>query len=440
MTLEICAIFVPFIVLFPLLFAGKTTPFAGSLLGVGLGILLVLLMGAIELPELLIISNQGYGLWIQVASVLLGAFYFVTCSEDSKILAGLMDWISKTLTHRGQRLFLIGFAVSLTFEGAGGFGTPLFLVMPLLLQDGVPALKAAVTPLMAACLGVPFGALGVPVLVGFSGSNAQLVAQDVAPWVALIALPGGILIARNLAQRSLFSRSMLPWLLLVIGAFSGGILIGIRFSASIPTLLGGILALAVGIGTAQKTRVPMSRTAKTGAFIYSGLLTTLLMTRALNLNISPFFVFFLFGSIAVFTQKKILPFQRTFYRSWRTLSVVTAWILWISVVKHLAWIDALGHALPLAMTKALSPWTGFIASVLFGSSTFSNLLLSPITDPRYHAMLAFGAALGTTLTLQSAMVLQSLSPTPLRYSEIARKLVPLFIAGLVIWCLALLLQ
>lgn len=440
MSLESCAIFVPFLVLFPLLLAKKTTPFAGSLVGVSVGLVLVSLMGALHISDLSMVADQGVKLLIQVVSILIGAFYFVSCSEDSGILKGLMDWISKILTHRGQRLFLIGFALSLVFEGAGGFGTPLFLVMPLLMEGGVPPLIAAVTPLMAASVGVPFGALGVPVMVGFSGANPEIVAQNVAPWMALIALPAGVLVARNLSGGSLLNRTMLPWVGLVITAFSGGLLLGVRFSPNIPTLLGGILALSVGLATAHRHKVPITKMAKTGAWIYGGLLGTLLLTRAFHLPFPPFFVFFFFGSLAVLVQKKPLPLRRTLVRCSRTIGVVCSWILWISVVKHLGFITTLGNSLPVLLTKEFSTITGFFGSLLFGSATFSNLLAAPITNSKFHDLVAFGASLGTTLTLQSAMVLQSLAPQELRYADIAKKLVPLFIAGLVIWCLALLLR
>jgi L-lactate permease len=438
-SLQSLVIFVPFLILFPLLLAKRTTPFAGSLLGVGVGVILAAAMGIgslLDIPQILATSS---GLLIQVLSILLGAFFFVTCSEKSGILASLMEWLSASLIHRGQRLFLIGFAVSLVFEGGGGFGTPLFLVMPLLLHDRVPSLKAAVTPLMAACIGVPFGALGVPVLVGFSSANPQQVGLSVAPWLAVTAIPVGLLIARNLAGRSLLSRTLLPWVLLVIAGYSGGLLLGIRFSTSIPTLLGGLCALLLGIATAKKERTPMKPQAISGAWIYGGLLITLLITRALNLAVPPFFIFLLFGVFAVLSGKTPIPIQATLSRCWRTIAVVTSWILWISVSKHFGWITQLGQELPRALTTQMSPVTGFLGSLLFGSATFSNLLMSPITDPRYHGLLAYGSALGTTLTLQSSMVLQSLSPTRIRYADIAKQLIPVFISGLVIWSLALIL-
>ena len=82
---------------------------------------------------------------------------------------------------RDRRLqaIIIGFMFGAFIEGAAGFGTPAALAAPLLLALGFPAMAAAVVCLVFNSVPVTFGAVGTPVIVGFSFLK-NLVAESVA--------------------------------------------------------------------------------------------------------------------------------------------------------------------------------------------------------------------------------------------------------------------
>jgi lactate permease len=66
---------------------------------------------------------------------------------------------------------LIGWAFAYMIEGASGFGTPVALASPMLVQLGHDPFAAVACCLLTNTLATVFGAVGTPVWFGFAALN-----------------------------------------------------------------------------------------------------------------------------------------------------------------------------------------------------------------------------------------------------------------------------
>ena len=81
---------------------------------------------------------------------------------------------------------LIGFFFALFVEGAAGFGTPVALAAPLLVALGLPPERALAAALVGHAAGVPFGAVGTPILPQAQATG--LAGEALAAWPAILTL------------------------------------------------------------------------------------------------------------------------------------------------------------------------------------------------------------------------------------------------------------
>jgi lactate permease len=92
-------------------------------------------------------------------------------------------------------------------EGAAGFGAPAAVVAPLLVSLGFSPLTAAVLPLIGDSAAVPFGAVGTPVRIGFSGLNAAGATQVGAGINVVVGLVAPLAIYWLASRESRFASS-----------------------------------------------------------------------------------------------------------------------------------------------------------------------------------------------------------------------------------------
>lgn len=118
-------------------------------------------------------SLRAFVLSCEIALILLGAITFLEYMQ----LIGVTGRIKKTLGRFTEgspvlTALLLAWLFCGFLEGAAGFGAPAAIIAPLLVSLGFSPVTAAVLPLLGDSAAVPFGAVGTPVRIGFSGIDA----------------------------------------------------------------------------------------------------------------------------------------------------------------------------------------------------------------------------------------------------------------------------
>lgn len=72
--------------------------------------------------------------------------------------------------HPVAEVFLIFWSFLNILEGASGFGTPVALTAPMMIELGHDPVSAVVCGLLLNTLGTIFGAVGTPIWFGLSGT------------------------------------------------------------------------------------------------------------------------------------------------------------------------------------------------------------------------------------------------------------------------------
>ncbi|MDO4528543.1 MAG: L-lactate permease, partial [bacterium] len=114
------------------------------------------------------LSLQGVVVAIGVLIIVFGAILVLYTLEASGGMETIQYGMQNVSRDRRVQTIIIGFIFAAFIEGAAGFGTPAALAAPLLLGLGFPAMAAAVLCLTFNSVPVTFGAVGTPVIVGFS--------------------------------------------------------------------------------------------------------------------------------------------------------------------------------------------------------------------------------------------------------------------------------
>jgi len=122
----------------------------------------------LEAKYLAALSLQGVVVAIGVLIIVFGAILILYTLEESGGMETIQYGMQNVSRDRRVQTIIIGFIFAAFIEGAAGFGTPAALAAPLLLGLGFPAMAAAVLCLVFNSVPVTFGAVGTPVIVGFS--------------------------------------------------------------------------------------------------------------------------------------------------------------------------------------------------------------------------------------------------------------------------------
>jgi lactate permease len=223
---------------------------------------------------------QGLLIAISILYIVFGALLLLATLSES----GAVDTIRASFTDisadRRVQAIIIAWLFGSFIEGAAGFGTPAAVAAPLLLVLGFPAMAAVMTGLIIQSTPVSFGAAGTPLLIGVtegltgaapvdsylserSLELSQYVNDTITLRVALIHAICGTLIPLILAcmitgffgHNRNFGEGLGVWKFALFAAFSMTIpyvLFAAFLGPEFPSLLGGLVGLAIVVFTARR--------------------------------------------------------------------------------------------------------------------------------------------------------------------------------------------
>lgn len=223
---------------------------------------------AASLIEGLIISASI--LWIVFGAILL---------LNTLTAGGALNTIRQSFTHvtrdRRVQVIIISWLFGAFIEGAAGFGTPAAIGAPLLVALGFPPLAAVVLALIADSSPVTFGAVGTPIVIGMAQGLADVpglpagegeffaflravAVQAVQIDVLIGSLMPLIMVAmltRFFGQNKSWREGLALWPFAIFAGLSftlPALLVATLFGPEFPSILGGMIGLAVVITAVRR--------------------------------------------------------------------------------------------------------------------------------------------------------------------------------------------
>jgi lactate permease len=236
-----------------------------------------LLVWGTDLNKVMAATVNGVVTATSLLYIVFGAILMLYALEESGGIRSIRAGFTRISPDRRVQCIIIAWLFGSLIEGASGFGTPAAIAAPLLVAIGFPAMAAVMVTLIIQSTPVSFGAVGTPILVGVRTGlgNQSLVDQTIAPlpfFDYLLQIAGNVAMIHGLVG-FLIPLIMIGMLTRVFGAsrsFAEGFriwkfalfaglaftvpyyLIAVTLGPEFPSLLGGIIGLAIVIPAAQR--------------------------------------------------------------------------------------------------------------------------------------------------------------------------------------------
>ena len=222
---------------------------------------------------------QGLVMAAEILYIIFGAILLLNILRESGAIATIRLGLLAISPDRRIQAIIIVWLFGGFLEGASGFGTPAAVCSPLLVALGFPALAAVTIALIANSTAVVFGAVGVPVSLGINtGLEGAVVVNDYlaqqpysyAEYFRLIVMRVGVLnsiigtliplfmvcvLTRYFGRQKSWQEGLeVVWFALFAGlAFTvPSCITAIVLGAEFPSLIGGLVGLAIVVPAAQK--------------------------------------------------------------------------------------------------------------------------------------------------------------------------------------------
>ena len=240
--------------------------------------LIAFLVWEVSFQHITASSIQGFFITFDILYIIFAAILLLNTLKHSGAVKAIRDGFSGISTDRRVQVVIIVWLFGSFIEGASGFGTPAAIVGPLLVALGFPAIVAVMLGMMVQSTAVTFGACGTPIVVGVRGGlespaiTAKLAAANldftqylhiIGGNVAIIhAITGTIMPVFMVVMMTRFfgknkswteGLSILPFALMGGFAFTVPyVLTGLFLGPEFPSLLGGLVGLAIVTFAAKK--------------------------------------------------------------------------------------------------------------------------------------------------------------------------------------------
>lgn len=221
---------------------------------------------------------QGVVITVSVMWIVFGALFLLNILKQTGALSVIRQGFTHVSPDRRVQAIVIAWCFGTFIEGASGFGTPAAIAAPLLVAIGFPALAAVLMGMMIQSTPVSFGAVGTPIIIGVNkGLDTEAISQQLAlegwQWdqylqlitseVAIIhGIVGTLMPVLMVLMLTRFFGANRRWregLEVIPFALFAGVaftlpyaLTGIFLGPEFPSLIGGLVSLAIVVTAAKK--------------------------------------------------------------------------------------------------------------------------------------------------------------------------------------------
>lgn len=223
-------------------------------------------------------SLQGLVITLGLLWIIFGAILLLNTLKHSGAITAIRAGFTNISPDRRVQAIIIVWLFGSFIEGASGFGTPAAIAAPLLVAVGFPAMAAVMLGMMVQSTPVSFGAVGTPIIVGVTtgldrnsigermeqlGSNwdqyLQLITSEVAITHAIVGVLMPLFMVMMMTRFFGKNKSWREGLEVLPFALFAGIafvvpyaLTGVILGPEFPSLLGGLIGLAIVTTAARK--------------------------------------------------------------------------------------------------------------------------------------------------------------------------------------------
>ncbi len=243
---------------------------------------LAVLIGGIAwtmpLAQIVAASIQGLFIASEILFIIFAAILLLNVLKHSGAIAAIRSGFTTITPDRRVQVVIVSWLFGSFIEGASGFGTPAAITAPLLVALGFPAMTAVMLGMMVQSTPVTFGAVGTPILVGVRGGlDSADVTQQLASAglefseylqlitshvVLLHAIVGTIMplfmimmMTRFFGENRSWTEGLSVWPFALLGGVAFTVpyyFTGVMLGPAFPSLLGGLVGLAIVTTAARK--------------------------------------------------------------------------------------------------------------------------------------------------------------------------------------------
>lgn len=221
---------------------------------------------------------QGLMVTVSVLWIIFGAIFLLNTLKQTGAIQVIRQGFTQVSPDRRVQAIIIAWCFGTFIEGASGFGTPAAIAAPLLVAIGFPALAAVLMGMMIQSTPVSFGAIGTPIVIGVKngldseaigeqlvaqGSSweqyLQLITNHVSVVHAIVGTLMPVLMAMMLTRFFGKNKSWKEGLEILPFAIFAGLaftipyaLTGIFLGPEFPSLLGGMVSMAIVVSASKK--------------------------------------------------------------------------------------------------------------------------------------------------------------------------------------------
>lgn len=224
-------------------------------------------------------SVNGIVIAATLIFIIFGAIALLNTLQESGGLHAIRAGFTDISADRRVQVIIVAWLFGSFIEGSAGFGTPAAVAVPLLVGLGFPAMAAVIAGMIIQSTPVSFGAAGTPILVGvYTGLSSDAAVMDmitaagtqtfaevldsIAIKVALLHAVAGTFIPLIVVsmmtglfgENRSFSEGLRAWKFALFAAFAMTVpyvLAAIFLGPEFPSLLGGLIGLAIVITAAR---------------------------------------------------------------------------------------------------------------------------------------------------------------------------------------------
>ncbi len=225
----------------------------------------------VSITRIIASTIQGLFISFDLIYIIFGAILLLNTLKYSGAITTIRAGFTKISEDRRVQVVIIAWLFGSFIEGASGFGTPAAIAAPLMVALGFPAIAAVMIGMMIQSTPVTFGAIGTPILIGVRtglenpeiNSKLAAVGTDFESYLRLITTESAIIhgitgtlmpLIMIIMMTRFFgkNRSWTKGLSITPFAIFGGLaftipytMIGVFLGPEFPSLLGGLIGLAI---------------------------------------------------------------------------------------------------------------------------------------------------------------------------------------------------
>lgn len=224
-------------------------------------------------------SFMGLCVAFDLLFIIFGAILLLNTLKNSGALSSIRATFSGISSDRRIQVILVAWLFGSFIEGSAGFGTPAAIAVPLLVGLGFPPRAAVTSGMIIQSTPVSFGAAGTPILVGVNKGLSdksvvdvyveqqgyetwELFLHEIGTRVAILHAIIGMLIpllvvtvmTRFFGPRRSWGEGLAVWKFALFAACAMTIpyfLVALLLGPEFPSLLGGLLGLAIVVPAAR---------------------------------------------------------------------------------------------------------------------------------------------------------------------------------------------